>query len=172
VRRFSSGMPLVMAIFALAGCRPHPQAIAPDFEVDFSCRSGPQELVIEAFARRHGFRAFNEEEARRRAGHSFFPLEIDAFDIQRRMLDVIGLREPPSRGGAVHYRLTILSPPPTVHDQALEHAGLGLVRDGLRCRVDSARANDNGSEATAMFEGIFRDEQRRIAELEQKRRAP
>jgi hypothetical protein len=155
-----------------AACSERPQAIAPDYEIDFSCSSTPQESIIEAFASRHGFRSFDEEGARRRTGRAFFPLEIDAFDVQRRMLDVIGLREPPSRGSVVHYRLTVLSPPPTVHDEALEHAALSLVREGLQCRIDSARANDNDSRAAAMFEGIFREEQRRIAELEQKARAP
>jgi hypothetical protein len=156
----------------IASCNRNAEAIAPDFEVNFACNALPNERLIEDFAGKHAFSVVNEERARREHEKGFFPLKIDSYDTRRRMLDVIGLREPPSHGGGIHYRLTILGPPPTVHDPALERAALDLVRDALHCRVEFSRSFDNGPEATILFERIFKDEQRRIVEFGGKRRLP
>jgi hypothetical protein len=161
----------LLALLA-AACNQHAQMIAPDFEVDFSCHGQPEESVIEGFAAAQGFRPFNEEHARRKREQGFFPLEIDSYDTRKRMLDVIGLREPPSRGNTVHYRLTILGPPPTVHDHLLESAALGFVRNGLRCQIQTIGTNDNDREASRLFDRIFTDQQRRIGELAPKGKMP
>ena len=165
-----------LALFAITllavGCNRNAETVAPDFEVDFSCHGAPNEGLIEDFARGHAFSVVNEEQARREHEKGFFPLKIDSYDARKRMFDVIGLREPPSRGGGIHYRLTILGPPPTVHDRVLEHDALALVRDTLQCRVELARSFNNGTEATVLFERIFKDEKRRIAEFGGGRRMP
>lgn len=154
----------LLALLA-AACNQRAQMIAPDFEVDFSCHGQPEESVIEGFASARGFRPFDEEHARRQRERGFFPLEIDSYDVRKRMLDVIGLREPPSHGNTIHYRLTILGPPPTVHDHMLESAALGLVRNRLRCQIETVGTNDNDRLASHLFDRIFADQQRRIAEL-------
>jgi hypothetical protein len=150
-------------LILLSACNPRPEAIAPDFEIDFSCKVPPSEAAVEAFSRRNGFVAFNEERARRRRERAFFPLQIDSYNSHRWVLDFIGLEEPPSRGQRVHYRLTIFSPPPTIHDARLENAALDFVRTTMHCKVDLLAAHDNGKESAAMFERIFAEEQRRIA---------
>jgi hypothetical protein len=170
--RYRQGAFVGLLALLAAACNQHAQMIAPDFEVDFSCHGQPRESVIESFAAARGFRPFNEEHARRQLEQGFFPLEIDSYDLRRRMLDVIGLREPPSHGNSVHYRLTILGPPPTVHDHMLESAALGLVRNGLRCQIETIGTNDNDREASHLFDRIFVDQQRRIAELAPGRKTP
>src|SRR5258708_29423051 len=98
-----------------------------------------------------------------RRGRAFFPPKLAIQNSPRWFLDFIGLEEPPSRGQRVHYRLTIFSPPPTIHDARLESAALDFVRTTMHCKVDLLAAHDNGKESAAMFERIFAEEQRRIA---------
>lgn len=155
---------LTLALFVVAACNERPQVLAPDEEVDFSCRGAPSERAIENFLRRNGFVAFDEERARREREREFFPLEIDGFSQQRRTLNAIGLKEPASRGRRVKYKLTLTSPPPTAHDAELERAAVRFVRDTLRCQVSSVKTYDNGRDSLGMFNRLFADERRRIAE--------
>jgi hypothetical protein len=153
-----------LSLLAVSACNERPQVLAPDQEIDFSCHGAPSELAIETFLRRNGFVAFDEERARRERERQFFPLEIDGFNPQRRMLDAIGLKEPPSRGHRVNYKLTLTSPPPTAHDAVLERAAVKFVRDTLRCQVSSVKVYDNGRDSLGLFNRLFADEQRRIVE--------
>ncbi len=114
------------------------------------------------FLSSRGFSSFNEEKARRRVGKTFFPLQIDAYDRRRVMVEVIGLRKPSSYGNGVNYRLTITSPPPTLHDRALEDAAVDLVRDALRCEIHAVGRFENGADSVALFNAVFADEQRRM----------
>jgi hypothetical protein len=151
--------------FVIGGCNERSATIAPDLQIDFTCGSSPPaESAIVDFLHRQGFTAFDEEVARRRREAGFFPLQIDGYNSRQWMLDFIGLQEPPSRGRGINYRLTIMSPPPTVHHDALERAALEFVRESLHCRIQSASTYDNGLESSAMFARVFAEEQRRIAE--------
>jgi hypothetical protein len=137
--------------------------LAPDLEIDFACRARPSEAMIENFLQGHGFSSFNEERARRRHERGFFPLQIDGYDSARRMLDVIGLKQPPSFGGHVNYRLTLTSPPPTRHDATLEHAAVDLVHGELGCVVNSVRTFENDADSASMFDRVYAEEQSRIS---------
>ncbi len=152
-----------LAILVVA-CHQRPEAIAPDAEIDFSCGNAPDENAIETFLTAQGFTHFNEERARRGREKGFFPLQIDGYNSRRWMLDLVGLKVPPSHGGRVNYRLTITSPPPTRHDAALERAAERFVRATLECRVQSLRMHDNGADSISMFDHVFAEEQRRIAD--------
>lgn len=154
---------IAAVVILIAACNPPPQAISPDYEIDFSCKKTPSESAIETFARNAGFATFNEERARRKRERPFFPLQIDGYNSRRWILDFIGLEEPPSRGHRIHYRLTIFSPPPTVHDTRLESGALEFVRSNLHCNVQLLEARENGKESAAMFGRIFVEEQQRIS---------
>jgi len=155
---------LVVAV-PLASCHGKPRVLAPDYEVDFGCKVIPTVVPFERFMGARGFFWFDEEGARRRGGSSFYAMQIDSYDRGRRMLDVIGLREPPSFGGRVSYRLTITGPPPTGHDARLESAAEQFVRHTMECNVVSVHRYENSEESGVFFNTVFADEQRRIRAL-------
>jgi hypothetical protein len=136
--------------------------LAPDLVVDFGCATIPRADVISTFLSVHGFTSFDEERERRERGKSFFALQINAYDQHRMMVEVIGLRKPKSYGSGVNYRLTITSPPPTVHDHALEDAAVRLVRDTLACQLHAVNRFENRADSVAIFNAVFEDEQRRM----------
>ncbi len=151
-----------LALCVLGGCHAKPRVLAPDYELDFECKNVPPAKSVETFMITHGFSSFDEEGARRRRGLSFFPIEIHGFDAHRVMLDVIGLREPISRGGAIHYRLTITGPPPTRRDPRLESDSARFVTDLIHCRIQGTHRNFNDAQSAALFGDLFDDEQRRL----------
>lgn len=117
---------------------------------------------MRAFLSTHGFSSVDEERARHREGKAFFALQIDAFDRRRVMIEVIGLQKPKSYGSGVDYRLTITSPPPTMHDRVLEADAVSLVRDILRCQLHAVNRFENAPESITLFNAIFEDLQRRM----------
>lgn len=147
---------------ALAACSEKPAVLAPDLAVDFGCAANPRPQAILAFLSAHGFSSIDEEQARHRKGRTFFPLQIDAFDRRRVLIEVIGLKKPKSYGSGIDYRLTITSPPPTLHDQALESDAVSLVRGTLRCDLHAVSRFENGRDSLELFNAIFEDEQRRM----------
>jgi hypothetical protein len=148
----------------LAACHEKTAVLAPDLAVDFGCAANPKPKTVEAFLSAHGFSSVDEEETRRKQGKTFFPLQIDAYDRRRVMIEVIGLRKPKSYGSGVDYRLTITSPPPTRHDNVLEDDAVKLVRDTLRCQLHMVSRFENGADSVRLFDAVFEDEQRRMRE--------
>lgn len=154
---------VLCAILTLvAGCDEKPRILSPDFAVDFGCKSVPDAHVIERFMRVHGFSTFDEESAREKHGPPFFPLQIDGYDAQHVMFDVIGLRQPQSYGSHVLYHLTITGPPPSRHHDGLEKAARELVDKKLSCKIFGYQRHDNGLQSAALFQSVFEDELHRM----------
>ena len=152
-------------VLLCSACHEKTRALSPDYAIDFGCGRRPQVLAVETFMQNHGFKFFDEEGAREKRGHSFFVLQVDGRDPRRVMLNVIGLRQPPSYGGGVAYKLTITGPPPSQHDARLEQDSRSFVSKTLECQIWSAERYDNGPESAGMFESVYGDELRRIREL-------
>jgi hypothetical protein len=146
----------------VSACHEKSAPLTPDLTIDFQCARAPSEPAVEAFMQTHGFHAFDAESARRKTGRVFFPLQIDGLDEHRVMLEVIGLKEPVERGGAVHYKFTILSPPPTQHDSRLESDALAFLKGASACNVESVETGTNDSPSRAQFELVFDTVKRRI----------
>ena len=149
-------------VAALSACQESPTLLAPDIVIDFGCPTNPPAERVMTFLSMHGFTSLDLEAARRKKGDTFFPLQIDAFDRRRIMIEVIGLKKPRSYGSGVDYRLTITSPPPTRHDQALESDAVQFVRGTLRCQVHDVGRFDNDVNAVKLFDSVLADVQRRM----------
>jgi len=155
--------PALILVVALAACREKSAVLAPDLSVDFGCATNPRTAIISSFLSARGFTSFDEEQARRKKGKTFFALQLDAYDRRREMFEIIGLKKPESYGSGIDYRLTITSPPPTSHDRALEDAAVRLVRDTLRCQLHAVGRFENGADSLDLFNAVFEDEQRRMS---------
>jgi len=153
---------LLVLLTTLVACHERPVALAPDLVVDFGCAANPRPAPAIAFLLARGFTARDIEQSRRNEGRRFFPLQIDAYDRRRVMVELIGLQKPESYGSGVDFRLTITSPPPTVHDATLEDDALRLVQDGLHCKVHAVRRFENGPDSIALFNIVYEDERRRM----------
>ena len=149
-------------VAALSACYEKPTLLAPDLVVDFGCPTNPSVEAVKAFLSVHSFTSLDLEAARRMKGNIFFPLQIDAFDRRRTVIEVIGLRKPRSYGSGVDYRLTITGPPPTRHDDRLESDAARFVHDTLGCQVRDVRRFENDANAAALFDSAFSDLQRRM----------
>jgi hypothetical protein len=146
----------------VSACHEKPAPLTPDLTVAFQCAGVPSGPAIEAFMQAHGFHVFDAESARRKKGKVFFPLQIDGLDAHRVMLEVIGLKEPVERGGAVRYKFTILSPPPTQHDTQLESDAVAFLKRASACNVESVDRGMNDSASQAQFDLVFDAVKRRI----------
>ena len=160
MKRVKAG--LACAAIVVAGCHEKPAVLAPDIKVEFGCATNPSPATVAAFLSRHGFAWSDEEQARRRQGKTFFPLQIDAVDRHRVIIEVIGLRKPRSYGSGIDYRLTITSPPPTRHDDRLESSAVGFVRETLRCEVHDVGRYENDADSSALFDSVLTDLNRRM----------
>lgn len=143
-------------------CHEKPTVLAPDLAVDFACGANPKPEDVRAFLSARGFSSADEEAARRNAGKSFFPLQIDATDRHRVMIEIVGLKKPTSYGSSIDYHLTITSPPPTKHDRALEQDTVRFVRSALHCALHNANHFENGPDSVQLFDAVFGDMQRRM----------
>jgi hypothetical protein len=112
----------------------------------------------------HGFSAADIEAARRAKGKTFFPVQVEGFDRRDTVFEVIGLKEPPSFGHAINYRLTILSAPPTHHDPKLESDAQAFVQTQLDCHVLSRESGDNDDASSRPFAHFLDIVKKRIEE--------
>jgi len=153
---------LLVLLTTLVACHERPVALAPDLVVDFGCTAHPRPALAIAFLSARGFSALDIEQSRRNEGRRYFPLQIDANNRRRVMVELIGLQKPESYGSGIDFRLTITSPPPTVRDTTLEDDALRLVRDGFHCKVHAVRRFENGPDSIALFNNVYEDVQRRM----------
>jgi hypothetical protein len=152
----------VAALVSLGACHEKPVPLTPNLTVEFHCARVPASGAILAFMASHGFSATDVESGRERNGKHFFPLQIDGIDSRREILEVIGLREPPSYGNAINYRLTILSPPPTAHDPKLQAQAQDFLEIGLGCRIASIANGTNTDASTRQFNLVYDEVRRRL----------
>jgi hypothetical protein len=150
------------ALALLGGCHEQPSPLTPDLTVEFQCAQTPSPDAIASFMGSHGFAAADTESSRRKRGKAFFPLQVDGIDQRHKIFEVIGLKEPPSYGHAVHYRLTILSPPPTSHDPKLESAAQDFLETALGCRIASIANGTNKDASTRQFDLVYDEVLRRL----------
>lgn len=159
----------IAALLVLAGCG-RESKLAPDFAFNFRCHGAQypaSETAIEKFVASHGFTVFNEERVRRQYNLPLYPLAIDGFDKQRRILDFRGINE---KSGdqpipiASIYSVGLYSPPPTRHDKRLEDAIFSFVSGTLKCEISNVSRGDNDAGRAAFFDKVYKAEQKRIGE--------
>jgi hypothetical protein len=159
---------LLLIAGALAGCS-RQNVLAPDFAFNFTCHGGAypaSETAIENFITAHGFTAFNEERVRRQYKLALYPLAIDGYTPDRRMLDFRGINDKNGDKPDLHatiYSVGIYSPPPTRHDAALEKSLLAFVSSTLKCDVSNISHGDNAADRAVFFDKVYQAEQKRIA---------
>lgn len=122
---------------------------------------------MEAFLTGHEFVAFNEERVRKQYNLRLYPLAVDGFDKRKRILDFRGINEKVGdkpEPVATIYSVGLYSPPPTVRDATLEQALLKFVATTLKCDVSQVSHGSNGPERAALYEAIYKAEQKRIAD--------
>jgi hypothetical protein len=150
------------ALVLLGACHEKPVALTPDLKVEFHCAQVPPSAAILSFMTAHGFSGADVEAEREAKGKHFFPLQIDGVDSHRSIFEVIGLKEPPSYGSKVDYRLTILSAPPTTHDPKLESQAQDFLESGLGCRIASIENGTNTDASARQFDLVYDEVERRL----------
>jgi len=144
--------------------------LAPDIAFNFHCEGvayPASEQAMEEFLSAHGFAAFNEERVRKQYNLRLYPLAIDGYDKKKRVLDFRGINEKASdkpEPVATIYSAGLYSPPPTVHDPALEQALLDFVANNLKCSVSKVSHGTNGAERRGLYASVYKAEQKRIAD--------
>ena len=166
------------ALFAVAFAQARAaevKSVAPDISVAFVCRAGPpSEDKIEGFLKERGFDVDNEQRVERQFDMHTTELNINGIDAKDRSVTFIGLRTSPPAGGyapgvtapAILYVLMLHTPPPTVHDVALETALSGMVSDVLGCTVSEDRHGRNPAEAADFYTKLLAVERARMKEIE------
>jgi hypothetical protein len=159
----------LLALLTLTACG-REEKLAPDFAFNFRCSGASypaSEAAIEKFIAARGFAVFNEERVRRQYNLPMYPLAIDGFDKERRMLDFRGINENASdkpEPVATIYSVGLYSPPPTRHDTNLEKAMAAFVSGTLKCDISHVSHGDNDAGRAAFFDKIYKAEQARIGQ--------
>jgi acetylornithine deacetylase/succinyl-diaminopimelate desuccinylase-like protein len=142
------------------------QSLAPDLALNFACDEKshvPAAAMIEDFLKSHGFDFVDEERVRRQYGKGFYPMQIEGFDKARRTIEFMGISY--ERKGPVNLRTVSLdSPPPTRHDQALERDIKDFVTQGLQCKITAENHGDNPPDRKPFYDQIYADLQSRLRE--------
>jgi hypothetical protein len=160
--RYGAALVSAGALTLLGACHEKPVPLTPDLKVEFHCAQVPPSAAILSFMTTHGFTGTDVEAARERKGKHFFPLQVDGVDSHRAIFEVIGLKEPPSYGSKVDYRLTILSAPPTTHDPKLESEAQDFLEGGLGCRIASIENGTNNDASTQQFDLVYDEVEHRL----------
>lgn len=160
--RYAPAIVSAGALVLLGACHEKPVPLTPDLKVEFHCAQVPPSGAILSFMSAHGFSGADLEAAREKSGKHFFPLQVDGVDAHRSIFEVIGLKEPPSYGSKVDYRLTILSAPPTTHDPKLESQAQDFLETGLGCRIASIENGTNNDASTRQFDLVYDEVERRL----------
>jgi len=150
-------------LVSLGGCHEKPTPLTPDLKIDFHCARVPSPDVARSYFASQYFTVADTEASRRTKGKHFFPFQVEGYNPRHVVVEVIGLREPPSLGHAINYRLTILSPPPTSHDRGLEYAAKQLVPI-LGCKVGSIETGENDDASSKQFARFFQVVKERVEE--------
>jgi hypothetical protein len=134
--------------------------LKPDITFHFICldygdQKSKLENLIEEFIVGQKFSVLNLESLRREHGVYLEDINILGIDSSQRMIEFVSLPFD-SR-----YAVRLLSPPPTVHDLALEEALVGFASKTLGCEVRQLRRNENGPDVLE----FHRSEVRRVESL-------
>ena len=129
--------------------------LLPDLSLDYTCSGQPPtDKTIESFLRARGFSVANPERVRRQLGAGFFPMDIEAMDGRQWTVEFRGFNDNPNPAStpATNYTVGVVSPPPTVHDAALEAAVIALVTSQPGCKLTNNRRSENTADAVGMFD--------------------
>jgi hypothetical protein len=133
------------------------ETLGPDIALNFSCdekSNVPSAATIGDFLKSHGFNFQDAERVRRQYGKGFYPMDIEGFDEQRRMITFIGLSY--EQNSSANLRSVILnSPPPTRHDRKLEKDIQDFITQNLQCKITSEQHEDNGPERKEFYDELF-----------------
>lgn len=154
----------LVATLALSACHEKPSPLTPDLRIEFRCARPPSPNVVTSFMAAHGFYAADVETPRRAKGKKFFPIQVEGFNEKSMVIEMIGLKEPPSLGHAINYRLSILSRPPTNRDPELESDARTFVQTQLGCSVLSAETGNNDDASSGQFAHYFDVVKKRVEE--------
>lgn len=133
------------------------QSLSPDLTINFSCDEKAYSSLVAAigdFLTLHRFNFQDAERIRRQYGKGFYPMDIEGFDKQRRMITFLGASDG-GNGSASLSTVILESPPPTRHDRTLEKDIKDFITQTLQCKITSENRYDNGPERGGFYDELF-----------------